>query len=349
MYIDAHVHDRDGKQGYKGETVAHALSVAKDSGLDAILVMPNTDPPIIGEEEVKARLELRKNAKIPEVFYGMYIGATANPEQLKRAVELSRKYQEVVGIKLYAGESVGNLAVVNPMNQMIVYGTLAQEGFEKVLAVHAEKEAYMNKSIWSSVIPISHCIARPPQAEIESIKDQVLLAKYTSYKGKLHIAHISTHDGVMLVDRAKKEGLDLSCGVCPHHLVYSMGEMFKPNGIIYKVNPPLRSAEEPNLLLEDLRNGLIDFIETDHAPHSKKEKLENPFMSGIVGLWAWRIFEEYLRQNNFTEERIVEVTFSKPRGRFNLDVSRSNRPIKNRSADYPINHYNELEKLIGWN
>ncbi|MEK6894916.1 MAG: dihydroorotase [Nanoarchaeota archaeon] len=348
MYIDIHVHDRDFTQSHK-ETVSHALEVARDSGLDAILVMPNTSPAITTEEQVKARLQLRKDAKVPEVFYGIYIGATSNPEQLKRAVELYKKYPEVIGMKLYAGESVGDLAVINPTEQLRVFETLSNEGYNGILAIHAEKEENMHKEIWNALVPISHCIARPARAETESIKDIIYFAKATNYKGPIHIAHISTHEGVMLVNQAKKEGLDFSSSVCPHHLFYDLRKMLKPNGIAFKVNPPLRSEEEPNLLLEDLREGRIDCIETDHAPHSKKEKLEHPFMSGIVSLWAWPLFERYLQIKGFSEKRISGATYEWQRQRYNLDVSKTKRPIKNRSSDYPINHWTGLEEMLRLN
>ena len=121
MIIDAHVHLRDFSQSYK-ETVRHGLEVARDSGVSAVFDMPNTNPPITNRETLLDRFKLAEDANVKEVFYGVYLGATADPEQLKRAVGLFREFpRKVVGMKLYAGESVGNLAVKDYANQFVVF------------------------------------------------------------------------------------------------------------------------------------------------------------------------------------------------------------------------------------
>ncbi|MBI2672530.1 amidohydrolase family protein, partial [Candidatus Woesearchaeota archaeon] len=177
MVIDTHVHLRDFKEEYK-ETVKHGLEVALDSGVSAVFEMPNTKPPIIDEKTVKERIELYKQAGINEIFCGMYLGLTSDPEQIKNAVEIFRKYFPlVVGMKLYAGKSVGDLAVVHPVHQQTTYLILAQEDYNGVLAVHAEKELLMNENVFSPEFPISHCFARPPIVEYESIKDQIKFAR----------------------------------------------------------------------------------------------------------------------------------------------------------------------------
>src|SRR3989338_4394703 len=174
MYIDSHVHLRDFKQKHK-ETIAHGLEVALDSGVDAVFDMPNTEPPIITPEIVENRLALAKNSNSP-IFYGLYIGLTNNQEQIKRAVDLHKKYfPKVVGFKLYAGHSVGNLGVINLEEQEVVYRTLAEQGYRGIIFVHAEKELEIDSKIFISQKPITHCYARPEKAEIESVKDQIEL------------------------------------------------------------------------------------------------------------------------------------------------------------------------------
>jgi dihydroorotase len=340
MYIDSHVHFRDWEKQKHKETVKHGLEVAIDSGLSAVFDMPNTYPAITTEEIALRRLKLAERVSNNDVFYGVYLGATANPEQLKRAVDTVRKHRQVVGIKLYAGESVGDLAVINPIDQLIVYGTLAQEGYEEVLVVHAEKEDKMHRSFWNPSIPISHCIARPPEAEVESVKEQIALSKYTKFPGKLHIAHISCIDSVEQVNKAKSNGLDISCEITPHHLIYDMSKMLNfESGIFFKMNPPLRPIEQQQLLLHSLKIGKIDFLVTDHAPHTLKEKIENPFMSGIPGTPWYPLFAEYLRSNDFSNKRIEEVLFSKIAQRFDLDIIKRYNPIKDRRKDYAFDPF----------
>ena len=165
MYVDSHVHFRDFNQKHK-ETVRHGLEVARDSGLDAVFDMPNTDPPIMTRDLVEDRLRIAKEAGVSDVFYGFYMGLTADPEQIKQASDIFREFRQVIGMKLYAGHSVGNLGVINEEEQRGVYETLAREGYQGVLAVHCEKESELDPNTWNPQQPITHCHARPEKAEV---------------------------------------------------------------------------------------------------------------------------------------------------------------------------------------
>ncbi|HLD02917.1 MAG TPA: dihydroorotase family protein [Candidatus Nanoarchaeia archaeon] len=347
MYIDAHVHLRDFKQKHK-ETIFHGLEVARDSGLDAVFDMPNTDPAITSRDIVVERLKIARAADVPEVFYGLYMGVTADIEQLKLAVEVCHEFPEVIGMKLYAGHSVGNLGVTRVEDQDLVYRTLAVAGYDGVLVVHAEKETVLHPSVWNPSIPISHCHARPESAEIASLEDQLRLAYESGFKGKLHVAHISSPRAADLVVSAKARGVDISCGICPHHFIYDWTQMLDERGILWKMNPPLRRLEARDEIFNYLRQGKIDWIETDHAPHTLGEKTESPFMSGIPGLAWWPLFEEFLRHNNFSDELIEKLVFHNAARRFGIDVKRSKRQINDRRKDYPFDPYKKIGEEIGW-
>jgi len=348
MYIDSHVHFRDEEQASK-ETIKHGLEVARDSGVVAVFDMPNTKRPVITRERVLDRLRLAKEAKVPEVFYGLYMGLTENPEQIKQAVEVYREFKEVVGMKLFAGHSVGDLGVIDIKDQRIVYEILSKEGYDGVLVVHCEKESLIHRENFDPLHAITHCHAQPEEAEIESVRDQIKLAYETNFRGKLHIAHISSPKAVELVVEAKKRGLNISSGICPHHFIYDWKQMNAENGLIWKMNPPLRSPESMEQMLNFLREGKIDWIETDHAPHSLDEKMKEPFMSGIPGLPWWPVFEEFLRQHDFSDDQIEKLTFSNAAERFDLDISQK-KPINlvDRRKDYPFNPFAPMEKELGW-
>ncbi len=241
-----------------------------------------------------------------------------------------------------------NLGVIKEDDQRNVYALLAREGYNGVLAVHCEKESELDAKLWIPERPITHCHARPEKAEIESVGDQLRFAKDSGYNGKLHIAHISSPKAVDLVAKAKEEGQDASCGVCPHHFIFDWSKMYSPNGIRFKMNPPLRAPESRDLMFQYLKEGKIDWIETDHAPHSLKEKDAHPFMSGIPGIASWPLFVEYLRKHEFTEKQIGDLTFNNAAKRFNLDIQRNKRPNKDRTGDYPFNPYEVMEKEVGW-
>ena len=151
MFIDSHVHFRDEEQAHK-ETIAHALGVARDAGVDAVFDMPNTQRPVLTRGRVEDRLKLAERADVPEVFYGTFLGLTSDKEQIKQAVGAYRAlFPRVVGFKLYAGHSVGNLGVVSVEEQAVVYETLTSEGYEGVLFVHAEKEREMNAALFKQI------------------------------------------------------------------------------------------------------------------------------------------------------------------------------------------------------
>ena len=354
MYIDTHVHLRDFNQTYK-ETIKHGLEVAYDSGVDAVFDMPNTDPPIMTRELVEARIKLAKDADVP-VFYGIHMGLTAKPEQIRRAADVYRAFPQVIGMKLYAGHSTGDLGVVTRCDQRVVYETLSSEGYDGVLMVHCEKESAMNRKLWIPSRPTTHCHARPERAEVESVHDQIKLARESGFTGKLHIAHISSPDAVYAVDVAKAMGLDISCGVCPHHLIYDLSQMFREDGVLWKMNPPLRKISSRDKLLQCLKDGKINWIETDHAPHALAEKTgkvsdangKPSYASGIPGLAWWPLFDEYLRKQNFSDSQIEALTFNNALDRFGLDIKRTRRPLKDRRVDYPFDPYASMAAELGF-
>ena len=348
MFIDPHVHLRDFNQKEK-ETVKHGLEVARNSGVVALFDMPNTSPPIMTRVLVLDRLRIAKDADVREVFYGMHMGLTADVEQVKRAVEIYREFSQVIGMKLYAGHSVGDLGVTELEDQRRVYETLTKEGYEGILAVHCEKEDLIHRNLFNPLNAITHCHAQPEEAEVESVKDQLELVYKTGFKGKLHIAHISSPRAVKLVNDAKERGLDISSGICPHHFIYDWGKMRCEDGILYKMNPPLRSPESKEKMFDLLRKGKIDWIETDHAPHTLNEKVKEPFMSGIPGIASWPVFREYLRHHEFSDYEIERLTFSNAVKRFGIDIPRK-KPgtLVNCVDDYPFNPYESMEKKIGW-
>ncbi len=305
--IDPHVHCRDGNQAYK-ETIAHVLELAKEQGIEKVFDMPNTDPPIISEADVIERLKLVPEERKGDYF--LYIGATSNPKQLEEAVSCYNSYPEVIGIKLYAGKSVGNLAVVNFEEQRLVYKTLSSLNYQGIITVHCEKESLLKPELWNPSNPITHSYARPKEAEIESVKDQINLAKETDFNGILHICHVSCPESVELIEPARKD-IHITCGVTPHHLIWNNKMQTKKRAsLAFKINPPLREKEDVHGLRKYLREGKIDWIETDHAPHSDEEKFYPPYLSGFPSLRLYKdLVLNFLPTLGLNEEQIRRLTY----------------------------------------
>lgn len=304
MKIDPHVHCRDGKQAYK-ETIGHVLKLCDAQGVDIVFDMPNTDPPILREGDVTARLALVPKADLKR--YRLYLGVTNDEKQLHEAVGLVKQCDQVMGLKLYAGHSAGALALANATEQQKIYFLLAEAGYNGVLAVHAEKESLFTRA-FDSTRPVTHSLARPPQAETASIADQIAFARAADFRGILHICHISTATSLELV-KAARQDLNVTCGVTPHHLLWSLDRMQGRDGLLYKVNPPLRELADTIALRQALKHGVIDWIETDHAPHPISEKFYPPYESGYPSLCLYRsLVEDMLPYWGINEATIKTIT-----------------------------------------
>lgn len=316
MKIDPHVHFRDETQAYK-ETIAHGLALAKTQGVNIVFDMPNTATPLLNAEDVRRRLSRVPSAE--KKNYYLYVGATSNPDQLAEAVKLVNTHSHVVGIKLFAGKSTGNLAVINPAEQQRIYRVLSENDYRGVLAVHCEKESEMTNT-FDPQQPVSHALARPNRAEIVSIKDQIIFAKDAGFQGNLHICHVSTKESIALVHQAR-QSLNITCGVTPHHLLWDASKLEEPNGLLYKMNPPLRSKEDVAALRTALKQEMIDWIETDHAPHSVGEKLHAGFPSGYPSLYLYKdLVETFLPKLGLSQEQLWKLTFQNIQKTFQLNV-----------------------------
>jgi dihydroorotase len=347
--IDPHVHLRDGAQAAK-ETLRHGLSVAWRAGLDGVFEMPNTDPPLTTRDEIRRRIDAADAAIRAEgigIFHGLYAGVTAVPRQIEEAVRAWRElFPRVVGLKLFAGHSTGNMGVVDEREQKLVYRTLAALGFTGVLAVHCEKETMMKPADWDPARPVTHARARPPAAEVASVDDQKKLARAAGFQGILHVAHISTPWAVDLV-RGRHETADpgaprMTCGLSPHHALLDAGMMETGRGILLKVNPPLRPLPMPSLMLEHLRDGSIDWVETDHAPHTLEDKTVR-HASGFPGLPFYPRFVSLLAARGFTPERIRDITHDSICRAFGITLAASGRRgDPGLAREYPFDPYEAL-------
>jgi dihydroorotase len=361
--IDPHVHLRDWGQAAK-ETLRHGLSVAYRAGLDAVFEMPNTDPPLTTRESVLRRLDDADKAVRDlgiTIFHGLYAGLTAVPRQIEDMVRVWRElFPRVVGLKLFAGHSSGNMGIVDEREQALVYRTLAALGFTGVLAVHCEKEALIRPDEWDPGRPVSHAKTRPPAAEVASVDDQKRLATKAGFTGTLHVCHISTpwaldllrgtHTGPEVAAGAATaaaapvqapraaQTFRVSCGLTPHHALLDAGMMEKADGVLLKVNPPIRPKPFPALMLDRLLAGQIDWIETDHAPHTREDKLVG-YASGIPGLPFYPRFVKLLA-GRLGRDRVDELTHDAICRVFGLPIPKGGRTAElDLAGEYPYNPF----------
>jgi dihydroorotase len=342
--IDPHVHLRDWNQSSK-ETIKHGLLVAYKAGLDAVFEMPNTDPSLISLELIKKRIQLADKSiqelKI-NIFHGIYVGITDDINQIKEMVNAyNTLFPRVIGFKMFAGRSTGNLGLLKEEKQKLIYSTLAKLNYKGVIAVHCEKESYFKSNLWNYNKPITHCFARPPISEVKSVKDQIQFAHEEGFKGTMHIVHISVPETLSLIESKRKEvKFKITCGITPHHALLYDEMMNEKDGILLKVNPPLRSRQMQKEMFQALIDGRIDFIETDHAPHTLIDKKEK-HASGFAGLAFYPRFINFLKNKNLSSEFINQITHLNIEKTFEIKIeqNKDNKKYDKEIINSLINEY----------
>ncbi len=328
--IDPHVHLRDGSQSAK-ETLYHGMLIGSMAGIQAFFDMPNTDPPLTNRHALENRIQAARQAavRVAEItgripFYGVYGGLTADPEQVRAMVAVFTEFSgTVVGFKLFAGHSTGSMGVVTEDNQRMVYKTLTECGFQGVLAVHCEKESLLRPELWDVNHPESHCIARPPEAEIQSVNDQISFVRESGFAGNLHICHISTAGAIALVEAARRNGMRITCGATAHHALLN-DSVADTKGNLLKMNPPVRSSEDQQAVLHGLLTGTIDWMESDHAPHTLVDKIKGA--SGIPGFAGTLLLIKRLRAEGIDESRLKQLCGERIREVFGIAGLRTEVP-----------------------
>lgn len=354
MWFDPHWHARDWDESYK-ETVAHSLRVAYLAGATAIAAMPNTVPPLTTLEQCREYLALGYALQELGVKFYVHVGLTPNIEQVKRAVDACRQEKDIVGMKAYFGRSTGNLGILTEEQQLSVLETLAAEGYDGVLVAHCEKEACTYDAAYVPEQPETWSTrCRPEQAEIESFIDIVSMAEAVGFKGKLHFAHVST---IHVVDaiHAYRGSVKLSCGITPHHLLLDYDSIRdaplknpSTQNAWYKCNPPLRSPETRQGLWQRLKESKITFIESDHAPHSAREKVQqNLPASGIANGWVWPYLISFLEEHDFPAGDIEKLCFTNAVSLYGLDLTQRRFSIdferlRSLRKEYPYDVFQEV-------
>lgn len=310
-FFDMHVHFRDPGYTYK-ETLQSGIESAANGGFTAVLCMPNTNPPI---DNVQAVEYLKKASfgKVVDVFTSAAITQSLKGEKITNYYSLAES-----GVLMFTddGNTVMNSEV---MRRAFDYASTN----DLLLAQHCEdinltKGFLANEGIFSSKLGIK---GYPSVAEEIILIRDILLANYCGNR-RYHAQHISTKNSVEIVRRAKKSGQRVSCEVTPHHLCLTeeLIETFDSN---FKMNPPLRTKEDVEAILQGLVDGVIDCIASDHAPHSLFEKdveLEKA-PNGVIGLeTALGIALTFLYHNKvLTLSEIISKMSTNPRRILGLD------------------------------
>lgn len=337
--VDVHVHLREPGFLYK-EDIRSGTAAAARGGYTTVFAMPNLNPVPDSAEHLKAELEaIEKKALIEVLPYGS-ITVGENGKEIS-ALEAMTEY--VPGFS-DDGRGVESESIMKEaMNRA--------KKLNKPIAAHCEDKVLVNGGyIHDGEYAKLHghkgiC----SESEYLPIERDLKLAEETGCK--YHVCHISTKESAELIRCAKRKGIDVTCETAPHYLILNDMDL-KEEGR-FKMNPPLRSEEDRQALMEAVKDGTIDMIATDHAPHSADEKaggLEKSLM-GISGIeTAFSLLYTYLvKTGAISLERLVELMHDAPKKRFgagnDLTVgSPANLTVFNLNTKYKIDSSKFLSK-----
>jgi dihydroorotase len=303
-FIDMHVHLREPGQEYK-ETIASGAAAAVAGGFTTVCAMPNTTPVNDNAAVTRFVIEQAERAGFADV---LPIGSiTKNSEGTELAEMGEMKDAGIVAVS-DDGRPVPSAGI---MRRAMEYA----RGFDLPLIDHCEDKSLarggsMHEGHWSIVLGLR---GMPAAAEeVDAIRD-CALAELT--RARIHLAHVSTRGALEAVRRAKQNGLAVTCEVAPHHWTLT-DEAVQDYDTNTKMSPPLRSQDHIDAILDGLRDGTVDAIASDHAPHHMDEKElefdQAPF--GIVGLETsiGLALDRLVNEGVISLERLVELCATNP-------------------------------------
>jgi dihydroorotase len=271
--IDIHVHLRE-PGDEEEETIASGAAAAVAGGFTTVCCMPNTKPPLDNEAGIEFVLRESQRVNLAHVYP---VGAITKGRQGKELAEIGSMHNR--GAIAFSDDGVG-VADPSVMRKALQYSKM----FDTVLMQHCEDPALGGGAMHAGIIsPILGLPGIPAEAEQLMISRDLLLNRTIGCR--YHVQHISTAWSVELIRQAKRNGLTVTAEVSPHHLLLT-DESCRGYDTNFKMNPPLRTAADVKACIEGVKDGTIDCLATDHAPHLAEEKeLEFPDAPfGIIGL-----------------------------------------------------------------
>lgn len=292
---DIHIHARDDQSGREThkEDFSTAAAAAVNGGVVQVADMPNNPVAPVDDASYRAKQAHLASRNVPiEVTLYAGIGPGTRPLSFP------------VPYKAYMGPSVGDL----------FFTTLAQ--LDETLAhyrgqcvsFHCEDPELLEQHKTAA----THEARRPPECEVSATRFALQMIEKYDLRGKL--CHYSVGEGLPLIRAARARGLDVTCEVTPHHLYFDTSGLTEDNYRLMQMNPPLRSVEDRRLMLAALREGTLDYLATDHAPHTLAEKATG--VSGQPHLDTYGEFVTWLMaEQNFTAQQVAAFCSANP-GRF---------------------------------
>lgn len=342
-FCDVHVHLREPGFSYK-ETIRTGSQAAARGGYTAVCTMPNLNPVPDSLEHLKVQQDIIDADAVIHVY--PYAAITVK-EEGKELADMEALADHVIA---FSDDGHGVQS-----DEMMEEAMKRAKKLNKLIVAHCEdnrllKGGYIHDGRYAKEHGHRGICS---ESEWGQIARDLELAEKTGCG--YHVCHISTKESVEVIRQAKARGVDVTCETAPHYLLLCEDDLQEDGW--WKMNPPLRSKEDHDALIEGIKDGTIDVIATDHAPHSKEEKSRGLEKSafGIVGIeTAFPLLYTYLVKTGvITMDRLMELLVYKPRERFNIPLGEEDYSIWDLEAETVIDPKDFLSKgkatpFAGW-
>ena len=333
-FCDVHVHFREPGFSYK-ETIYSGSRAAAHGGYTAVCTMPNLSPVPDNIEHLNEQLKIiEKDAAISVYPYGSITVAQLG----KKLSDMGAMADKVIA---YSDDGRGVQDEKIMRQAMKIANSLG-----KVIVAHCEdnsllKCGYIHDGIYARANGHKGICS---ESEWKPIERDLRLAKETGCA--YHICHISCKESVELIRKAKALGVNVTCETAPHYLILDENDLRESGN--FKMNPPLRSREDRLALIDGVKDGTIDMIATDHAPHSKEEKSKGLKDSafGIVGIEIAfpLLYTKLVKEGIITLDKLIEVIAINPRRRFNIPLNNDDYTVWNLGEEITVDSNMFLSK-----
>lgn len=313
-FFDMHVHFREPGQTHKEDMLTGSQS-AMNGGFTGVMIMPNTNPPISNPKTIKDLLKYNKNSLL-DITISACVTKNREGKELNNLAVLKKS-----GAVAFTDDGS---PVYNPH---LMRMALEEAGKINCMIVqHAEdmdlsNHGVMNEGTVSNKLKVKGI---PEISETMIVERDILITEFVK-NGHYHVQHISCGRSIEMLREAKKKKVNVTGEACPHHFILDETALIK-HGTNAKMNPPLRTKKDVERILQGIKDGTIDVICTDHAPHTIEEKSKglNKAPFGIVGLESSisLIYTYLVKKKIISFERMIELMSINPRKLLNLKQPR---------------------------
>ncbi len=333
-FFDVHVHFREPGFSYK-ETILTGSQAAAHGGFTAVATMPNLNPVPDSLEHLKVEQDIIDRDAVIDCYPYASLTVGELGEEIVPIEELAPK------VIAFSDDGRG-IQSADMMRKLMERAA----DVDKIVCAHCEINKYSNKGYIhaGNYARLHGHRGQDPESEVAEIRRDIIIAEQTGCR--YHVCHCSVKEGIDLVRKAKERGVDISCETGPHYLALDDSELMEQGR--FKMNPPLRSAEDREALIQGIQDGTIDMIATDHAPHSLEEKDQGLANSafGIVGLeTSFPIcYTTLVRTGRITLDRLIELMAINPRVRFDIPIRKNDFTVFDLNDKYIVHPDEFLSK-----